>query len=102
MNHSDEILRDMNEVWERLQRARLHEDRRVKVANLQAVRIVSNLTIAFAVCPQLIEPGFAAEHSRLRSTDYIAQYRARAGGSVSIHAGLIDVLSLERMIHQGF
>jgi dGTPase len=98
VNHSDEILRDMNEVWERLQRARLHEDRRVKLANLQAARIVSDLTIVFAVCPQLVEPGFSAEHSRLRTTDYISQYRARAGAYVSIQPGLIDFLSLEHMI----
>ena len=58
---------DMNEVWVKLQKAKLHEDRRVKLANLQASRIVANLTIAFAACPQLVDHAFASEHGRLRS-----------------------------------
>jgi dGTPase len=98
VNHSDEILRDMNEVWHRLQRQRLHEDRRVKLANLQAARIVSDLVVVFAVCPQLVDPEFSAEHARLRATDYVTHYRARAGSTMSIQPGLIDFLSLEHMI----
>jgi dGTPase len=98
VNHSDEILRDMNEVWELLQRGRLHEDRRVKLANLQAARVVSDLTIVFAVCPQLVDPAFAAEHARLRTKDYITQYRARTGGAVFVQPGLIDFLPLEHLI----
>ena len=98
VNHSDDILHDMNEVWERLQRAKLHEDRRVKLANLRAARIVSDLTIVFAVCPQLVEAEFSVEHARLRTTKYIEYYRNQAGASVSIQPCLIDFLSLEHMI----
>jgi dGTPase len=98
VNHSDDILRDMNEVWERLQRARLHADRRVKLANLRAARIVSDLTLAFAACPQLVEAEFASEHARLRRSEYIEHYRRSAGKSVSIQPHLIDFLPLEHMI----
>jgi dGTPase len=103
VNHSDEILRDMGEVWARLQSAKLHEDRRVKIANFRAARIVSDLAIAFAVCPQLVDADFAAEHSKLRATEYLEHYRRAAGASVSgasvsIEPGLIGILRLERMI----
>jgi dGTPase len=98
VNHSDEILADMSQVWERLQKGKLHTDRRVKLANLRAARIVSDLTVAFAVCPQLVDARFSAEHARLRNGDYIQQYRRRAGASVSIQPVLIDFLSLEHTI----
>jgi dGTPase len=98
VNHSDEILRDMGEVWARLQSKKLHEDRRVKIANFRAARIVSDLTIAFAICPQLIDADFAAEHVKLRTTEYLEHYRKAVGPSVSIQPSLIDILRLERMI----
>jgi dGTPase len=71
VNHSTEIVRDVAEIWERLQRGRLHEDRRVKLANLQAARIVTDLTVAFAICPSLVDVDFAVEHERLWSTAYL-------------------------------
>src|SRR5262249_30149386 len=75
VNHSDEILRDMEEVWTRLQSKKLHEDRRVKIANFRAARIVSDLTIAFAVHPQLVDVDFATEHGKLRTAEYLEHYR---------------------------
>lgn len=98
VDHSDEILRDMGEVWTRLQSKRLHEDRRVKIANFRAARAVSDLTIAFAVCPQLVDIDFATEHSKLRTTEYLDHYRKAVGPSVLIQPNLIDILRLERMI----
>jgi dGTPase len=99
VNHSDEILRDMEEVWTRLQSKKLHEDRRVKIANFRAARIVSDLTIAFAVCPQLVDVDFATDHSKLRrATEYLEHYRKAVGPSVSIQPSLIEILRLERMI----
>jgi len=59
--------------------------RRVKLANLQAARIVSDLIIAFAACPQLVDREFAAEHSRLAATAYLEHYRKSVGKSVAIH-----------------
>ena len=98
INQSQEILSDMSEVWVRLQVGKLHEDHRVKLANLRAARIVSDLTIAFAVCPQLVEAQFSAEHSRLRTKDYLDQYRKRAGASVTVEQRLVEFLSLDNMI----
>jgi dGTPase len=98
VNYSEEIQRDMNEVWVKLQRTKLHEDRRVKLANLQAARIVSDLTIAFAACPQLVDREFASEHSRLRSKAYLDHYRKAAGKSVAIQPALLNFLPLEHMI----
>jgi dGTPase len=98
VNYSYDILQDMNEVWVKLQRAKLHEDRRVKLANLQAARIVSDLTIAFAACPQLVDRAFASEHSRLRTKAYLDHYRKAAGKSVGIPPALVGFLPLEHMI----
>lgn len=98
VNHSDEILNDMDEIWKRLQAGRLHEDRRVKVANLRAARIVSDLAVVFAACPALIETDFTAEHSRLWSKAYLHDYRVRVGKKVAIPAALVDFLPLERLI----
>jgi dGTPase len=98
VNHSTEIVRDVAEIWERLQRGRLHEDRRVKLANLQAARIVTDLTVAFATCPSLVEEDFAVEHERLWSTAYLDHYRRRVGKKVTIPSTLVDFLSLEHLI----
>ena len=98
VNHSDDILQDMTEVWVKLQRSKLHEDRRVKLANFQAARIVSDLTIALAACPQLVDRQFASEHGRLRTKPYLDHYRKAAGKSVAVQPALVDFLALEHMI----
>ena len=98
VNYSDDILQDMNEVWAKLQRDKLHEDRRVKLANLLAARIVSDLTIAFAACPQLVDQAFASEHSRLRTKAYFDHYRKAAGNSIAIPPSHVGFLPLEHMI----
>jgi dGTP triphosphohydrolase len=98
VNYSDDILQDINEVWVKLQRTKLHQDRRVKLANFQAARIVSDLTIAFAACPQLVDREFASEHSRLRTKSYLNHYRKAVGKSVAIQPALVEFLALEHMI----
>ena len=98
VNHSDEVLQDMSEVWLNLQRAKLHEDRRVKLANLHAARIVSGLVIACAACPQLVDQEFASEHSRLHTRAYLDHYRKAVGRSVAIQPAQIEFLPLEHMI----
>ena len=70
----------------------------MKIANLRAARIVSDLTIVFAVCPRLVDADFASDHSRLRKTEYFDHYRRLGSPSVTIQASLIRPLQLERMI----
>ena len=70
----------------------------MKIANFRAARIVSDLAIAFAVCPQLVDLDFAAEHRKLRATEYLEHYRRAAGPSVSISTVVVEILRLERMI----
>ena len=98
VDHSIEIGDDVAEIWDRLQTRRLHENRRVKLANLQAGRIVSDLTIAFATCPSLLDAEFAAEHERLWGAEYLDYYRSRVGKKVAIPAPLVAFLSLEYLI----
>jgi dGTPase len=96
VNHSEEMARDVTEVWERLQK-KLHRDRRVRLASLRATRIVSDLTVLLAAAPGLIDPDFAAEHSRLNGSAYMAYYR-KAGEKVGLPAELLAFLPLERLI----
>jgi dGTPase len=98
VDHSEEMSRDVTEVWNRLQVARLHQDHRVKLAILQAARIVSDLTILLAVAPTFIDPDFASEYSRLHGTVYIEYYAKRAGTKVKIPESLVKFIPLERAI----
>lgn len=91
IQHSDEMLDDIGEIWRTLQSGRLHSDRRVVAANLHAARIVSTLVLACTVVPELIDERFRAEHERLNNTPYLKHYRSLAE-SVTIRAGLLSQL----------
>jgi len=97
VDYSDEIAKDVGEIWTRLQTKRLHADRRVRVANLRATRVISELTLLFAAAPSLVDPAFQAEHARLDSTPYMRHYR-RAGEKILLQAELLRFLPLERLI----
>lgn len=98
VNHSQEMQHDVSEVWERLQVARLHEDRRVKLANLKATRIVSDLTLLFAASPGLVDADFSSEYARLKSSKYMDYYRGGAGKTVLVQPELLGFVPLERLI----
>lgn len=98
VNHSKAMQHDVSEVWERLQVARLHEDRRVKLANLKATRIVSDLTLLFAASPGLVDADFSSEYARLRSSKYMKYYRDEVGKAVQVQPELLAFVPLERLI----
>ena len=45
VNHSDEMAKEVDQIWRELQAGRLHKDSRVRSANLHAARVVSELLI---------------------------------------------------------
>lgn len=92
INHSSDLSKLVGEIWMRLQSGKLHKDRRVQLANLRAGRIVSDLTLALAAAPELIDENFSTEHSRLWGTSYLDSYKKRVGQTVSLPAALIDFL----------
>lgn len=98
VDHSEDMAKDVNEIWHRLQKERLHADRRVQVANLRATRIVSELTLLFAAAPSLVDEAFGLEHARLETTPYVAHYRRRAGEKVLLRPELLRFAPLERLI----
>lgn len=98
IDHSEDMRRDVGEVWDRLQVARLHEDRRVKLANLRAARIVSGLTVLFAASPGFVDAEFSNEHARLKGTPYMTYYSDRAGKSVVVPRKFVEFLPLDRLI----
>jgi dGTPase len=98
VNHSEAVNHDVKEVWERLQVARLHEDRRVKLANLKATRIVSDLTLLFAASPGFVDADFSSEYARLKSSKYMNYYRGGAGKTVLVQPELLAFVPLERLI----
>lgn len=67
IDHSPLIKRDMDEVWEKIQVAKLHKDPRVLAANMNAAKKVSDLTLLFIAIPGLIDESFRIEHERLQS-----------------------------------
>lgn len=79
IQHSDDVLDDMSQVWTKLQAGKLHADGRVVAANLQAARIVAELTTAYALIPNLIDSAYRLEYQRLKDSQYLAAYRKRVG-----------------------
>lgn len=98
VNHSEEMQADVHEIWVKLQAGRLHRDRRVVGANLAAGRIVSELTLAFALVPDLIDARFREEHERLTSSNYIDFYKRQVGKSVRIPKELLAFLPMYTLI----
>jgi dGTPase len=98
VNHSEEMLVDVAEIWSSLQAGRLHLDRRVIAANLAAARTVSQLTLAFALLPELIERRFQEEHERLWNSEYAQFYQRLVGNSVRIRKELISFLPMYTLI----
>lgn len=98
IQHSPEILADVDEMWKRLQAGRLHLDRRVLAANLHAARIVAELTLAFSIMPQLMDERFRQEHERLWGSKYVEYYRKRVGGKINYRTDLVSFLPMHLMI----
>jgi dGTPase len=98
IQHSDEMAGDLEEIWHKLQVARLHNDRRVVLANLHASRIVAELAIAYSIMPELMEERFRREHSRLNSSAYMQHYRGLAGKELTYRRDLVAFLPMHLMI----
>jgi dGTPase len=77
IQHSEEMLADIEEIWHKLQAGRLHCDRRVVSANLHAARIVGELAITYSVMPDLVEERFRQEHGRLNGSAYMDWYTGK-------------------------
>ena len=98
IQHSEEMLADMEEIWHKLQVTRLHSDRRVVSANLHAARIVSQLAITYSIMPDLVEERFRQEHSRLNGGGYMQWYRSKVGRKVTYRRDLVGFLPMHAMI----
>lgn len=98
IDYSPEFQQDTNEIWKKLQTGILHKDSRVVSSNLLAARLVTDLTILFAVLPHLIDPAFSRSYSKLSETPYLREYVHRFGNDVTLPNQLLGGLHLERMI----
>jgi dGTPase len=98
IQHSEEMLGDMGEIWRNLQGGRLHRDRRVVAANLHAARLVAELTIVLSIMPELIEQRFRLEHERLRNSRYLDHYRKLVGAKVTFASKLLTFVPIHVMI----
>jgi dGTPase len=98
IQHSEEILHDVEEMWTKLQAAKLHTDRRVVSANLHASRIVAELCITYCVMPELIEKRFRSEHERLHTSKYMKHYREKVGKKVTLRRDFVGFLPMNLMI----
>jgi hypothetical protein len=59
---------------------------------------VSELTLAFALVPDLIDARFREEHERLTSSNYIDFYKRQVGKSVRIPKELLAFLPMYTLI----
>src|SRR6202011_2192632 len=93
-----EMLADIEEIWHKLQVARLHNDRRVVSANLHAARIVSELAITYSIMPDLVEELFRQEHARINVSKYMQWYRNKVGNKISYRRDFFGFLPMHVMI----
>lgn len=98
IQHSEDMGADVAEIWEKLQAGRLHKDSRVRSATLHAARVVSELTIAYSLLPELIEERFREEHGRLSGSKYMEFYRGRVGQKVNLRRDMIAFLPMHVLI----
>ncbi|MHB1001827.1 MAG: deoxyguanosinetriphosphate triphosphohydrolase family protein [Armatimonadota bacterium] len=101
VNYSDNIYSDIDEIWNKLQVGRLHKDRRVLGANLAAARIVTELTVAFALIPNLVDNQFFMEHRRLWESAYMNFYKNECK-KVRIPKELFSFLPMYTLIDGSF
>lgn len=102
VNHSQEIQDDVSEIWNKLQSQKLHLDRRVVGANLAAARIVSELTLAFSLVPELVEKQFLDEHKRLWESEYMSFYTRQVGKTIKLPKELFYFLPTYTLIGKSF
>ena len=98
IDHSDEMRIAIDEVWNQIQKRRLHQDARVIMANLRAAKIIKELTVLFAIFPNLIDLRFEAAYQRIRNSEYMKWYRDKVGQKTRIVDGYIDFLPLHWLI----
>lgn len=90
VDHSEELGREVGEVWSLLQAGKLHQDSRVQLANLKAKRIVRELTLLFTFFPHLVDERFRQGHERLRGSEYIDFYRRETGKRASLTSRMLQ------------
>ena len=67
-------------------------------ANLAAGRTVSELTLALALVPELVESRFREEHERLWNSEYAQFYKRKVGEDVRIPKELFSFFPIYTMI----
>jgi dGTPase len=92
VNHSRGFSHWVDQIWEQLQKGKLHRDARVRMANIRAARVVRELTLLMAVAPQLVEARFREGHARLHSTEYMSFYRRETGTKVQLQRASLRFL----------
>ena len=97
IRQSKQLSFDLNEVWEKVQKAKLHNDPRVISANMIASKYVSELTLLFTLFPEYIEQSFKTNHILLENSDYLKFYRLQHS-TVSIPEKMLSFLPLDLMI----
>lgn len=102
IQHSEEIQHDVEEIWTKLQEAKLHKDRRVVSANLHASRTVAELCIIYCIKPDLIERRFSNEFERLYNSKYMEYYRGNVGKKVTLRRDLVSFMPMNFMIGENY
>jgi len=97
---SHDIQDCMAEVWEKLQSGILHNDSRVKAANLRAAQIVNALFYLYAFWPELIDTEFRINHSSLKESTYLSFYCRNSNDKIGISKQKVAQYNLKLLIGQ--
>ncbi len=75
VKNSYEIETDIREVWYKLQKGKLHKDKRVQTANLRASNVIKELILLFTFCPDIIDSDFRESFLAVEQmTPYLKYY----------------------------
>jgi dGTPase len=98
VKHSDEIKKDIGEIWKQLQAGILHNNSAVKTENSRAARIIRDLFYVYIVAPHLVDERFQEAHRRLANSKYLDWYIKNVGPKVGIPKKNLSRFAYEHII----
>ena len=90
INFSPPIIKDTEEIWNKLQSQKLHNFHAVITQNNRTAQIIRDLLVVYILAPDLIDEHFRKIHQLLHNTYYIDHFIKNLGSNtVTIDASLV-------------
>jgi len=98
VSFSSEINRELHEIWVKLQKGILHNDKLVVTENANATKIISNLLLLYIYEPKFIDNRFLQSHRKLIGTKYMNNFKEKTGKYIEIPKYLLESLDYNKRI----